>query len=75
MHIEVKREMDLEIDTEHNVGYLLLDKERPIKRQTVLNRMGLVVDWDGDGGIVGIEFLAARAQLGPVWDEMLGKET
>lgn len=70
----MKREFDLSIDVENNVAYLTLAGGRSY-RQTILDRMGLVVDWDGEGGIAGIEFLAARAQLGRVWDDAIKENT
>jgi uncharacterized protein YuzE len=63
--------MNLTIDQETNVAYILLGESRPSVRQTVLDRMQIIVDWDEDGGIVGFELLNARTQLGKLWDEAL----
>ena len=78
--------MKLNIDRDNNVAYLYLDEKKAnvegIVGQSLTlitfdedgmvdQDMGIIVDFDRDGGVVGFEFLNARTQLAEVWDRAI----
>ena len=67
-------DIELQIDEEANTAYIHLGPPRPTHHDTVLGRMGVIFNWDINGGLVRIELLDARSMLGSVWDRHLKRD-
>ena len=63
--------MKLEVHREENVAYLSLEDEikaGSVHRTEIVNNETMMLDFDESGRLLGIEFIDAARQLGPLFE-------